>query len=298
MAWLFVAITAHLINGLTFVMTKVLLEKCFKSATILVILIGILGMGVFVLAPFGILRPTVFELIIDLVAGGIFIGALLLFNYTLKNFEITRVVPIVGGAVPAFTWLLAFLILGEELTKNEIIAFFLLVVGTIFVANVSGRTKGNFSIPMIVFSLGAGLFFASHFVLSKYIFETQEFLNGFIWIRLGSFIAAIVLILFPQNRKALSRFIALPIKNFKLSLAVAAGFGLSGFLLLNYAVASGSVTLTNALQGVQYAFLLIITVIISKFFPKVLNEKYSAKIIFQKFVGILFISGAIVLLSF
>jgi drug/metabolite transporter (DMT)-like permease len=296
MPWLLIVIGAHLVNALAFLSTKVLLDKFFKSSTALAIMVGILGMGVFILSPCCLDRPTWDEFALDIGAGIILIMALMLFNYCLSNFEVTRVVPIVGGAVPAFTWLLAATFLGEQLNWREAVAFILLLIGTVIIANI-GKSKGKVTFNLVIFALGAGLFFAVYFVLSKYIFETQTFISGFIWTRLGSFIAAIVLLLFPRNSRELCRVIQADWKKHALALVAALGFGVSGFLLLNYAIWTGSVTIVNAMQGVQYAFLLIVVLLATKFFPKIIKEKFSSWILTTKIIGILFISAGVAILS-
>ena len=53
----------------------------------------------------------------------------------------------------------------------------------------------------------------------------------------------------------------------------------------------------NALQGVQYVFLLIFAVLLSLKFPQILKEEISREIIFQKVVAILLIGGGLVILA-
>ena len=74
-----------------------------------------------------------------------------------------------------------------------------------------------------------------------------------------------------------------------------AGFA---FLMLNYAIAIGNVTLVNALEGVKYIFLLVLVFIISRFRPSILQEETTFLILLQKttaitliFLGILLLSG-------
>ena len=58
----------------------------------------------------------------------------------------------------------------------------------------------------------------------------------------------------------------------------------------NYAIALGSVVLVNALQGVQYAFLMVLGGLITVFYPKIIKEKINNVIILQKIVAITLIS--------
>jgi hypothetical protein len=57
-----------------------------------------------------------------------------------------------------------------------------------------------------------------------------------------------------------------------------------------------SVSLINVMQGMQYAFLLALTIILSKKFPRLLEEKISGWIVVQKILAILLIgSGSVIL---
>ena len=38
------------------------------------------------------------------------------------------------------------------------------------------------------------------FVLAKFVFSNQEFISGFVWTRIGSFLAALLLLLIPAAR--------------------------------------------------------------------------------------------------
>jgi hypothetical protein len=53
----------------------------------------------------------------------------------------------------------------------------------------------------------------------------------------------------------------------------------------------------NALQGVQYVFLLIFAIILSFKLPKILKEEISREIIFQKVAAILLIGAGLILIA-
>jgi hypothetical protein len=56
--------------------------------------------------------------------------------------------------------------------------------------------------------------------------------------------------------------------------------------------------IVNSLRGVQYIFLFLMTLFLSIFFPKILKEEISKKIIFQKIVSIILIVAGLALLVF
>ena len=50
--------------------------------------------------------------------------------------------------------------------------------------------------------------------------------------------------------------------------------GVVAVVLIQYAIAVGSVTLVNALAGVQYAFLVVVVGLLSAFSPRLFKEEY------------------------
>lgn len=77
-----------------------------------------------------------------------------------------------------------------------------------------------------------------------------------------------------------------------------AGAGAS--LLQNWAIALAPLaylSIINALQGVQYAFLFILTTVFSLKFPQIIKERISRKIIIQKIIAILLIGVGLILFS-
>ena len=73
--------------------------------------------------------------------------------------------------------------------------------------------------------------------------------------------------------------------------------GTGGGLMQNYAIAIGSVTIVSALQGVQFVFVLILSVIFSVYFPKVIKETITIPILLQKLFAIILISLGLYLLK-
>ena len=87
-----------------------------------------------------------------------------------------------------------------------------------------------------------------------------------------------------------------PNKN-KILVFVNQGFGSAGFMLQNYAIFLGSVTLVNALQGFQYAFLLLISTVLAIMSPKLLKETFSWRIVVQKGLAIIVVGVGIYFLT-
>ena len=78
------------------------------------------------------------------------------------------------------------------------------------------------------------------------------------------------------------------------------GAGAGANILQNWAIALcplAYIAIINALQGVQYVFLLILTVLLSLKFPQIIKEEISGKILLQKISAILLIGAGLALIA-
>ena len=302
MNWLLIAVAAYLILAIVNLADKFLLEKVVPSAKTYTFLVGILGLAVIVIAPWFLEWPGVYLFLGNLIIGALFPGALLLLYRALKIGDASKVIPLIGGVVPIFTILLAFIFLGERFSSTQWLAIILLLLGTVMLAWLpAGHSlwskvliwcglKQKKNKIAVLTAIGAGVIFAAFFVGTKYLYGQQPFLSSFIWIRMGTFLACLFLLV-PKNIRT-EIFKGLKKLKGKHSILFFSNQGIAavGFLLQNYAIFLGSVAIVNALQGVQYAFLLVLAGLISVFFPKLLKESVSKMIIIQKIVAVVLIS--------
>ncbi|MDP2709504.1 MAG: EamA family transporter [bacterium] len=312
--WLFITIGAYFINAGVYVADKFLLSKKIHSSIAYAFYVGIWSVFNVVLLWFSPWLPDARELTLDLLAGFLFLVTLVFWYKALHQSEASRVVPIVGALVPIFSFILSFVFLGETLSQQQFIAFIILVAGGVLISikqtkvylfqkvvtrlrEVVGDIFGE--VPsgaqptsrLIVNSVVAAVFFASYYVLMKYIYTYQPFIGSFVWSRLGSFVGVLIMLFVPDWRRAIvvQQKGAKTPKNLLFFLTVrllAAG----AFIMLNYAISLGSVAIVNALQGVQYLFLFIIILLISGRFPKVLNEQLGGGVFLQKLIGTVMIT--------
>ncbi len=303
MNWLLIAITAHFIFALVFIIDKFLLSKTVLNPIVYAFYIGLLEIFVLVLIPFGFIIPPLEQIIASFIAGALFIFGLIFLYKSFRLSEVSKIAPVVGGAIPVFTLILTHLFLGERLLISQSIAFSLMVIGGMIILWPKRHKKiselpETFLIRGLFIALLAAFLFASSFVLTKFVFTYQPFISGFIWIRLGGFLGACLIFLWPSNRQIiLDTTKAIKIKTIGL-FSINKGIAGLAFILLNYAIFLGSVTLVNALQGIQYAFLFIMTVILSKKFPQILREQITGRVITQKIIAILLISLGLGILAF
>lgn len=297
MIWLIFVVIAHVFNAIVFVTDKYILSKKVRAPVAYAFYSGILSGVVVLLIPFlAPYLPSLSIIILALLSGAAFTIALIFFFYAIEKNPTSRIIPLVGTLVPIFTFLLSYTFLTERLSRNQFIAFYLLILGGILIT--SERRRHNiFSGKGIFYGVIAAFFFATSFVLSKYIYIQTDFWLGFIWTRIGSAAMALMILFVPKWLKQIQKTPA--------RIETKTGIGYIGtriisagaILVLNYAISLSSVTLVNALQGVQYIFLIILALILAKKLPNLFVEEFKSQRV-QKIIAVVLITFGLAVLAF
>jgi len=301
MLWLIVGVSAYLILAVVFLVDKYLLVGSILKPKTFTFYVGILGISALLITPFiDFYIPATPQLLLSLLAGAIFICALFWFYKGLLSFEASRIVPTVGALIPIFTFLLIYLLSSgrEILSSWDAFGFVLLILGTVL---ITFRKEKFINLKSLRIAALAAFLFSLSFVFTKYVYLEQPFWNGFIWIRLGSVLIALTFLLGPGLRKELTGPKKRPKKKTGIIFLLNQAAGGGAAILQNWAIALAPlayVAVVNALQGTQYAFLLILAVLLSLKFPKILKEEISKDVILQKVVAIMVIGGGLLILAF
>lgn len=301
MLWLIITLFSYFILAIVFLVDKSLLIGSIPNPKLYAFYVGSLGILILVLAPFvGFYIPERSPLILSLSAGAIYVLGLFWFYKTLQLFEASRVVPAIGGLTPLFTFgfLYIFTFGQTVLTPKDFLAFILLILGTVL---INLKKEKLINLKSFGFAGITAFFFSLAFVLTKYIYLALPFWNGFIWRSIGGFLMAICFfIIFPEIKKEIFS------KREKFSKKVAIIFlsnqmaGAVAGLLQNWAIFLAPlafIPIIHALNGTQYAFLFIFSLILSLKSPQILKEEISRKIIFQKIIAILLIGIGLALFA-
>lgn len=294
-AYIIIAIISYLLFAINGVADKFLLTKVVRQPAVYAFYIGVGSMMAVFLAPFGMHMLYGMKLYIALTAGFVFTYALYFFYSAIQQTSISRVLPIEGGLVPTFTFILAFITQTEILTRNQIIAAGLLVMGAVLIS--LKKSDGKWTPKALYNATMAAFLFALSFILTKYTYEQTSFISGLVWTRLGLGIGALVMLI-PQTVR--HDILSAPREAAKKHIFLFYGGHLTGTLgsyLQQYAIAIGSVVIVNAMQGVQFVFILLAGVLLSRYFPKILKEEVSGLILSQKVLAIVLISFGLIILA-
>ncbi len=295
MNWFIISVVSYFFNALAAIVDKFLLKKDIPYPVVYAFYVSLMGGAVIFLIPFGFSWPGLYFFFLAMIAGISFTFAVLLFYIILQKGDVSKVAPAIGGMIPVFILILAGIILGENLAVKQIIGFFVIVLGSFLISKERSYGK-SFSSKTILFSVLSSFLFALSYVLTKVVYVNHSFVSGLIWRGLGSVLGGLLLLGMVQNRRRVIH--ALRDSKIQTGFLFFFGQGVAAiaFVLLNYAFSLGPIALVNALIGIQYFFLFLMVILLSKKYPNVLKETLAGQKVFMKILGLIILSSGIFLL--
>jgi drug/metabolite transporter (DMT)-like permease len=305
MTWFLAAVGGYFFLAFSQILDKFLLTKNrISEPAVYAFYVSLFSAFSFVFSPFGFHVLPGVSVVLYLVAGFLFTYSLLAFYYAVRDYDVARVAPLHGLFVTLTIISFSFFFpefFGEAQFHLTLLwALALFVLGGFLVSYDLPLTKADHLPLSVVLS---GFLLGVHFLLMKVGYQTTDFVNGLVWSRLGAFVAGFTLLFVPlfrdqifvhhdrQEMRSRKNLATVSLFIFNKSLA-----GLASFLIL-YAIARGSTSLVQALNGIQYVFLLLLTIPFAFLFPSIFREHLSWSDWTQKFFALLIIGSGFYFLS-
>ncbi len=311
MSWILLAVGAQFLNAIVAIIDKHIVsdEKTFPKPFVYAFYTCLIS-GAWVIVyffsllplPFGglhipsfanVVRPTLEVVALSFLSAYTFFTALMAMFGALKDHDASDVIPVIGSVSALGSFGLGYYFLDVSLSPNFMLGVTLLATGTFLVS----RLRFPFKTAMI--SLYAGLFFALHYISVKGLFMLTSFDNGFFWSRIAFMFFALTLLMIPtywdrvrEQTKSTGREARFLIFTNKV-LA-----GVSTILILK-ATDMGDVAVVQALGGLQFVFILLLGIFVSKGGAHTaVAERYDKRAILQKAIFVAVISlGFLVLFT-
>jgi drug/metabolite transporter (DMT)-like permease len=289
--WLIVTIFAYFFFALSSLGDKLVLAGPPKASTY-TFYVGLLSVLVVVLIPFANLNipksETIFWIVLTSVVH--LIGIYMMF-LAVEKFEVSKVITTIGATQPVFIFGLTWIFFGaQEMNAINMLAFALLLLGSIIISLESRREKLNGYLKIVLIS---SVMFSLDYVFQKKLFLDQTFLQGLIWMRLTLFVLALVFLFSKKTRDGIffRRKEKIDKTTSIIFLSAQGAGGLANVLqsLAIFLVPIYFLPIVNSLRGIQYVFLFLMTLFFTLFLPKILKEKISKQIIAQKIVSTILI---------
>jgi drug/metabolite transporter (DMT)-like permease len=305
MNWILIAISSYFLTACAVILDKFMLsDRKVSHPAVYAFYSGVLSFfTLLIFAPFGFHWVSFLQAMENLLGGALFLFGILFIFYALKKTEASRVTPMIGAIIPTILFFAGIIFLGENLGFKNIIGVIFLVGGGFFISfNFSKKSEIKF-FSEFGHAVLAGIFLSLAYVVFKKLYEADNFINVFIWTRMGVFLGALALLLASNFRKRIWE----SLKNFKKkekeNSETGALFifnkilGGAGSFLFNYAISLGSVTIVNSLMATEYVFVFIIGLVLSVWFSRIFQEKRDWRIIFQKIIAIVVIGAGLAILA-
>jgi len=282
MSWVLFSILATLFFAITNVVDKYLLTKWFKKPVIPLLIFGIVSLIasgiVYLFNGFAPLSPL--HIILSFVSGIFSIFGAFLYFKAVQLDEISRIATLFY-LMPLFVLILATIFLNEIFTLPNYIGILLLISGAILISLKRFKLSLGLAFWLIIL---ADLNWAGSLVIMKYLLNFADYWTIFSYTRIGYIFALVPMFLvnfrdffsvIRKNSKAVS------VMSLNQTLGVVAD------LFLTIAVSIGYVTLVNALSSVQPFFVLLLAVVLSTFYPKILKEEIGRSTVMLKLLAII-----------
>ena len=308
MTWILLATSAQILNAAVAVIDKYLVtdEKAiprpFVYAFYSCIVTGFWAFIYFIglipgLSSLGVPQfsnieaPSIQVVGMSFLAAYTFFMALVSLYDGLKHADASDVMPVIGAVSAISTFGMSFLFLDTRLSPNFIWGISLLAIGTLLVSQV------RFSPSLALHTVHSGLFFALHYIAMKGLFLETSFDDGFFWSRICFVLFALSLLLVPayykkikkQTKSTSSRTGVLVLLNKVLA-------GVAAFMLLK-ATDWGDVAVVQALDGLKFVFILIISIFFGRYIPQSAGENdQSTKTVVRKFLYVAIICIGFIML--
>ncbi|OHA16278.1 MAG: hypothetical protein A3G52_04510 [Candidatus Taylorbacteria bacterium RIFCSPLOWO2_12_FULL_43_20] len=294
MTWFLIAFLATFIFSVSNYVDKYLLSKHFpeKGEGALILYSTLFTL---VILPFiFIIEPNVLSVSVSsiavLLSGGIIASiSILLYLKALSVNDTSTVVPFLQ-LIPVFGYSLGYFILHESLSVNQILAGIFIIFGSVLLSlNFGASEKIKFKTKLFYLMFIAPLLTALAQVMYKQAAIGESFVASIFWSFSGFAIFGIFLYIISRNYRA--QFI----NTFRAGKTVLVMNCLNEFMTIVgdigilYALLLAPAALVMIVGSYQPLIVLILGIMLTLFFPKIIKEKLSVQHLGQKFIAIVII---------
>lgn len=296
MEWFVFAVLASATWALNIVLNKILVDKKFSSPFTYAIFLT--SMDTVFIALIYLFFPVASPFPYLLLA--IFTGAMNMFTFwffcmSMKSEEISRVSALMQ-MIPIFTVILSAVFLSELLGLRQYLGIVMIVFASMMISyrRVEGRIKMSGALKYIViFTLGSAIYN----IILKFLLGYMDFWTFFFWNLTGIVLTVPFLLSVSRIRKDFLHVVRRIDKRiFLVGLGGETLFVLGNIFFLD-AVSTGYVSLVSATMSLEPFFVLLYTIILSIFIPRLLKEEVNKQTVILKFLAIAFMAIALFLIN-
>jgi drug/metabolite transporter (DMT)-like permease len=293
MSWFLIALAAPFLWALVNIADQYLVSKYSvgeRGSGGLVLFSSFIG--IFVALGIAIFHTGIFDIsfkdkFLLIITGGLTISWIILYLWTLEIEDISAVAPWFLS-VPVFGYILGYVFLGETINLPQKIGSIVVLVG-LFILSVdfSKKEKKSFKLKPALYMVTACLMIAVMGIIFKYVTIEGNFWTSSFWEYGGLGIFGILIyLLVPRYRREFKHMnekggVKIFILNITSEIAT-----MVGNFLTNYSLLLAPVVMVYFVGSFQPAIVLFLSIIGTKFFPKIIQEDISKKVLIPKILAI------------
>jgi uncharacterized membrane protein len=301
MSWLFFAFSGPVLWAISVHFDKYLVERFFKESDVAVLLVFTALIGIVLLPVIWYYEPTVLSpsagsIALIILAGILYMTALLLYLQALQSEEASVVAPFFQAG-PLFGYVLAYFVLGETLSPRQMAGGALIIIGALIVSIRFGQSMRMFKARLALLMLACGFIMALSALIFKVFAIRVEFWTTTFWMFVGEGIFGAALLMIPSYRR---QFIALVRANTAALLSINASnelINLGGGLGSRYALLFAPLSIVQAIGSTTTLFVFAFGIVLSVFFPGFGRENLSGRELAQKGMAAIIVAIGVALVT-
>ena len=286
MSWLYFVILAAFTWSITNVVDKFLIERKVHKPIILTIFVRTASIiPLICIIPFvGFSLPNT-ELIGWILLASVFsVAGVLVYYKAIQMDEVSRVIPLFQF-IPIFVLFLSFFFIGEVLGILDYLGFVVLVIGGLVIS--TKRLSALLRVQRVFWvTILSSFFNALAYVIMKHVLNNVEYWSAFIILWSLQSLIILSLLSSERARREAKFYIIMLNRRDKFVIFIISVASILAFMFNYFAISLGPVTLVEAAANIQLVFTFLLALLITRFFPYMLMERFERKITLQKIMGI------------
>jgi len=295
MNWFFIALVGPFLWSISCVVDKFLVEKFGRghhgsgALALYSSLVGIFAAGIIAIFTRNILNIPNLDKLLLILTGMLSITWIILYLFTLEIEEVSATAPWFL-LVPIFGYILGNIFLGENLTTNQIMGSFITLIGVFIISIDFAGEKTKIKVKPALYMFIVSLIVAIIGVIFKFVTIEGNFWVSSFWEYVGLGLAGIIIFIFSKKYRndffLMNRVGGLKIFIINITSEI---ITVIGNLFTNFAILLAPITMVYLVESFQPAILLFLTILGTKLFPKIIQEKLHKKVLIPKTIAIIII---------
>jgi drug/metabolite transporter (DMT)-like permease len=300
-SWVVFAFSGPVLWAISVHLDKYLVERFFKESDVAVMLLFTAFVGVLLLPFIWVYEPSVTapgaaSIALIILAGLLYMGAMLLYLQALQTEEASVVAPYFQAG-PLFGYGLAYLVLGETLSGPQLLGGVMIILGALIVSVRFEHGRRMFKARLAALMLTCGFAGALSGLIFKIFALDVEFWTTTFWMYVGEALFGCALLLVPTYRRQL--LVTLRVNTAALlSINGSNEFiNLGGSLGNRYALMFAPLSIVQAIGSTTTLFVFAFGVVLSLIWPGLGREDLSGRELLKKGLAALLVAFGVALVT-